>query len=50
MPRSNRWPERIFSVAHTGGDLSTPESVRSSIQPAPFPVVGAEPQAPPGSA
>ena len=43
-------PERIFSVAHTGGDLSTPETVRSIIQPTPFPAVGAEPAAPPGSA
>jgi NADH dehydrogenase len=26
-------PERVFSVAHTGGDLSAPEKVRSVIQP-----------------
>ena len=32
-------PERVFSVAHTGGDLSTPESVRSVIQPNPLPVL-----------
>jgi NADH dehydrogenase len=32
-------PERVFSVGHTGGDLSAPESVRSVIQPNPFPVL-----------
>jgi hypothetical protein len=31
-------PERVFSVAHTGGDLSAPDSVRAEIQPSPFPV------------
>jgi NADH:ubiquinone reductase (H+-translocating) len=31
-------PEREFSVRHTGGDLSTPEVVRSVIQPNPMPV------------
>jgi NADH:ubiquinone reductase (H+-translocating) len=30
-------PEREFSVRHTGGDLSTPEVVRSVIQPNPLP-------------
>ena len=30
-------PERVFSVRHTGGDLSTPEVVRSVIQPNPLP-------------
>jgi NADH dehydrogenase len=30
-------PERVFSVAHTGGDLSTPESVRSVVEPNLFP-------------
>jgi NADH dehydrogenase len=30
-------PERVFSVAHTGGDLSTPESVRSRVEPVRFP-------------
>ncbi len=30
-------PERVFSVGHTGGDLSLPESVRMEIQPQPFP-------------
>ncbi len=29
--------EREFSVAHTGGDLSLPESVREVVQPVPFP-------------
>jgi NADH dehydrogenase len=30
-------PERVFSVAHTGGDLSAPESVRAIVQPLRFP-------------
>jgi NADH dehydrogenase len=34
--------ERVFSTAHTGGDLSLPESVREIIQPAPFPNVTPE--------
>ena len=29
--------EREFSTAHTGGDLSLPESVREIVQPAPYP-------------
>ena len=29
--------EREFSTAHTGGDLSLPESVREIVQPVPFP-------------
>ena len=29
--------ERVFSVAHTGGDLSTPATVRSVIEPNPLP-------------
>jgi NADH:quinone reductase (non-electrogenic) len=29
--------EREFSTAHTGGDLSLPESVREIVEPAPFP-------------
>ena len=29
--------EREFGTAHTGGDLSLPESVREIVQPAPFP-------------
>jgi len=32
-------PERVFSVGHTGGDLSLPEEVRKTIMPSPFPVV-----------
>jgi NADH dehydrogenase len=32
-------PEREFPVAHVGGDLSLPESVRKIIQPAPLPLV-----------
>jgi NADH dehydrogenase len=35
-------PERVFSVAHTGGDLSAPEAVRGVIQPNPFPVMTTE--------
>ena len=31
--------ERVFSVAHTGGDLSTPESVRAVVQPSRFPAM-----------
>jgi NADH dehydrogenase len=34
--------ERVFSTAHTGGDLSLPEPVREIIQPAPFPNVPPE--------
>jgi NADH dehydrogenase len=30
-------PERVFSVAHTGGDLSAPADVRALIQPRPLP-------------
>jgi NADH dehydrogenase len=29
--------ERVFSVGHTGGDLSAPEAVRERIMPTPFP-------------
>jgi len=29
--------ERVFSVAHTGGDLSTPAKVRGEVSPNPFP-------------
>ena len=32
-------PQRIFSVAHTGGDLSAPESVRAKVSPHPFPAL-----------
>jgi hypothetical protein len=31
--------ERVFSVAHTGGDLSMPESARAMIEPTRFPVL-----------
>ena len=31
--------QRIFSVAHPGGDLSAPENVRAKISPKPFPAV-----------
>ena len=31
--------ERVFSMAHEGGDLSLPESVRALVQPNPFPLV-----------
>ncbi len=31
--------EREFSMAHTGGDLSTPDSVRAVVQPSPYPMV-----------
>jgi len=34
-------PERVFSVGHTGGDLSLPEAVRERIMPSPFPVADA---------
>jgi NADH dehydrogenase len=37
-------PERVFSVAHTGGDLSTPDAVRAVVQPTQFPA-----QSPPGT-
>ncbi|HEX4530411.1 MAG TPA: NAD(P)/FAD-dependent oxidoreductase [Acidimicrobiia bacterium] len=33
--------ERAFSVGHTGGDLSAPESVRQQIMPTPFPEINA---------
>jgi NADH dehydrogenase len=29
--------ERVFSVAHTGGDLSAPDDVRARVMPSPFP-------------
>jgi NADH:quinone reductase (non-electrogenic) len=31
-------PERVFSVGHTGGDLSLPDDVKKKIMPNPFPV------------
>ncbi len=33
--------ERVFSVAHTGGDLSTPATVRAVIEPNQFPTARA---------
>ncbi|MGO9873481.1 MAG: NAD(P)/FAD-dependent oxidoreductase [Acidimicrobiia bacterium] len=39
-------PERVFSVAHTGGDLSAPGSVREAIQPNPFPAMTSHTSAP----
>jgi len=38
-------PERVFSVRHTGGDLSAPDTVLSLIQPTPYPALGAHPEA-----
>jgi NADH dehydrogenase len=32
-------PERVFSVGHTGGDLSAPDVARSIVAPTPFPVI-----------
>jgi NADH:quinone reductase (non-electrogenic) len=32
-------PERVFSVGHTGGDLSAPAAVRAEIAPTPFPAL-----------
>ncbi len=32
-------PERVFSVGHTGGDLSLPEKIRAQVMPSPFPVM-----------
>ena len=31
-------PERVFSVGHTGGDLSLPDDVKAKVMPSPFPV------------
>jgi NADH dehydrogenase len=41
--------ERVFSVAHTGGDLSAPDAVRHVIQPAPMPVLDLRTQDPAGA-
>jgi NADH dehydrogenase len=38
-------PERVFSMGHTGGDLSLPEEVRRRVMPSPFPIVDALPTA-----
>jgi NADH dehydrogenase len=32
-------PERVFSVGHTGGDLSLPADVMAKVMPKPFPVL-----------
>jgi NADH dehydrogenase len=32
-------PERVFSVGHTGGDLSLPDDVREKVLPKPFPIL-----------
>ncbi len=32
-------PERVFSVGHTGGDLSLPEEVKAKVMPKPFPLL-----------
>ena len=31
-------PERVFSVGHTGGDLSLPDDVKRKVMPNPFPI------------
>ncbi len=31
-------PERVFSVGHTGGDLSLPDEIKEKILPNPFPI------------
>ena len=38
-------PERVFSVGHTGGDLSLPEEVRRRVMPSAFPVFDAPAEA-----
>jgi hypothetical protein len=37
-------PERVFSMGHTGGDLSLPEEVRRRVMPSAFPVFDALPR------
>ena len=37
-------PERVFSVGHTGGDLSLPDEVRAQVMPNPFPIMDATQQ------
>ncbi len=39
-------PERVFSMGHTGGDLSLPEEVRRRVMPSAFPVFDALPKQP----
>jgi NADH dehydrogenase len=31
-------PERVFSVGHTGGDLSLPDEIKAKVLPKPFPI------------
>ena len=35
-------PERVFSVGHTGGDLSLPDAVKAKVMPNPFPILDDE--------
>jgi NADH:ubiquinone reductase (H+-translocating) len=35
-------PERVFSVGHTGGDLSLPDAVRAQVMPSSFPAIDAQ--------
>jgi NADH dehydrogenase len=35
-------PERVFSVGHTGGDLSLPDEVKARVMPNPFPILDDE--------
>ncbi len=32
-------PERVFSVGHTGGDLSLPDEVKAKVMPTAFPIL-----------
>jgi hypothetical protein len=32
-------PERVFSVGHTGGDLSLPDKIKAEVLPKPFPIL-----------
>jgi NADH:quinone reductase (non-electrogenic) len=36
-------PERVFSVGHTGGDLSLPDEVKAKVMPTAFPVADGMP-------
>ena len=36
-------PERVFSVGHTGGDLSLPDDVKAEVLPRPFPILEEDP-------
>ncbi len=37
-------PERVFSVGHTGGDLSLPDEVKDKVMPKPFPILDLDPR------